>query len=56
MISRILTPNEVSTFQQIVFSYYRDHKRILPWREDIHPYGVVVSEVMLQQTQVADLI
>lgn len=49
----VLTPAHIHTFQDTVFSYYRAHKRILPWREDIHPYGVVVSEIMLQQTQAA---
>lgn len=31
-------------------------RRDLPWREDVDPYGVWVSEVMLQQTQVAVVI
>jgi A/G-specific adenine glycosylase len=48
-----LAQDQIHRFQDTVFSYYRDHKRILPWREEIHPFGVVVSEVMLQQTQVA---
>lgn len=34
-------------------SYYRDAARSLPWRETADPYAVLVSEVMLQQTQVA---
>ncbi len=39
--------------QEIVWEYYYNHKRILEWREFISPYGVFVSEIMLQQTQVA---
>ena len=31
--------------------WFRKHQRLLPWREDYQPYGVWVSEVMLQQTQ-----
>lgn len=40
-------------FQEVVWDYYKNHKRILPWREGkINPYHVLVSEFMLQQTQV----
>ncbi len=34
-------------------SWFLDQKRSLPWRDVPHPYAVWVSEVMLQQTQVA---
>ena len=33
-------------------NWYREHKRALPWREDISAYKVWVSEIMLQQTRV----
>jgi len=37
-----------------VLRWYRDHARVLPWRDpDAGPWAVLVSEVMLQQTQVA---
>jgi len=44
-------------FQDLVWDYYHDHKRnYLPWRthcEDVNfAYRVLVSEIMLQQTQV----
>ena len=32
--------------------FYRNHKRDLPWRRTRDPYRILVSEVMLQQTQV----
>jgi A/G-specific adenine glycosylase len=36
-----------------VIAWYRDHARDLPWRStDRRPWGVLVSEVMLQQTPV----
>lgn len=35
-----------------LLSWYRIHKRELPWRESRTPYGVLVSELMLQQTRV----
>jgi len=40
-------------FQNIIWDFYRKHKRNLFWRKKITPYNVFVSEVMLQQTQAA---
>jgi A/G-specific adenine glycosylase len=39
-------------FQRIIWNYYRVHRRDLPWRNTRDPYRILVSEVMLQQTQV----
>lgn len=36
--------------------YFKLHKRNLPWRNTIDPYAIWVSEIMLQQTQVARVI
>ncbi len=38
-------------FRQEIWQYYHDHKRILPWRDTTDPYKIMVSEIMLQQTQ-----
>ena len=46
-----LAPALVATFQERILSHYRRHKRPFPWRETRDPYHIVVSEVMLQQTQ-----
>lgn len=35
-----------------LLSWYRTHKRELPWRKTRDPYRIFVSEIMLQQTQV----
>lgn len=35
-----------------LLSWYEKHARVLPWREQITPYRVWVSEIMLQQTRV----
>ncbi len=44
-------------FQQKVLDYYRENGRHnLPWRVNMSPYYVLVSEVMLQQTQVERVI
>lgn len=40
-------------FQKIIWKYYADHGRRLPWRRTRDPYKILVSEVMLQQTQVS---
>lgn len=37
-------------------SWYAVHRRVLPWRETKDPYRIWLSEVMLQQTQVATVI
>lgn len=40
-------------FVETVWEYYRRHgRRRLPWRRTKNPYRILVSEVMLQQTQV----
>lgn len=36
-----------------LLAWYGKHERSLPWRESRDPYRVLVSEIMLQQTQVA---
>lgn len=36
-----------------LLAWYDDHQRDLPWRRTTDPYAILVSEVMLQQTQVA---
>jgi A/G-specific adenine glycosylase len=36
-----------------LFTWYKSHARDLPWRASIDPYRVWISEIMLQQTQVA---
>jgi A/G-specific adenine glycosylase len=43
-------------FQVHLLDWYRREKRSLPWRDASDPYAVLVSEVMLQQTQVATVI
>ena len=43
---------EVERFRRRVWAHDRRHYRSLPWRETNDPYAILVSEVMLQQTQV----
>lgn len=44
---------EVRAFRRRLLAWFRRHGRDLPWRRTRDPYQVLVSEVMLQQTQVA---
>ncbi len=37
--------------QKRLLAWYADNYRRLPWRETRDPYSILVSEVMLQQTQ-----
>lgn len=39
-------------FQELVWQKGRELYREMPWRQDTRPYHVLVSELMLQQTQV----
>jgi len=48
-----LRPASPARFRACVLRWYRRHGRGLPWRSAADPYAVLVSEVMLQQTQVA---
>ena len=43
---------EIQQFQKKILSWYADNKRDLPRRDTFDPYTVLVSETMLQQTQV----
>lgn len=42
----------ISLFRDMILCHYRSHGRDLPWRRTVDPYSILVSEVMLQQTQV----
>jgi A/G-specific adenine glycosylase len=48
-----LAPDAVEEFQRIILRRYQHNPRPMPWRETRDPYHILVSEVMLQQTQVA---
>ena len=40
-------------FSNILIQWYLQNKRDLPWRNDTNPYTIWLSEIMLQQTRVA---
>ena len=41
----------VKDFQKKIYAHYLKEKRSLPWRSTRDPYKILISEVMLQQTQ-----
>src|SRR5579863_9919835 len=43
---------QVKKLQRRVLAFYRTRRRDLPWRKTRDPYRILVSEIMLQQTQV----
>ena len=45
-----------ASFRRRLLAWYRKHGRDLPWRRTTDPYAILVSELMLQQTQVATVI
>ena len=47
---------EPEILRKKLLGWYAAHRRRLPWRETSDPYAIWVSEVMLQQTQVATAI
>ncbi len=46
-----LTPTVIKEFRSLIHTYYEKEGRHFPWRETRDPYHILVSEVMLQQTQ-----
>ncbi len=55
-LSTFLTENVLSTdgverFHALIYDYYAQHGRSFVWRNTTNPYHIMVSEVMLQQTQ-----
>lgn len=48
-----LTRAQIRAIQTEVLDWYAKHKRQLPWRDITDPYRILVSEIMLQQTQVS---
>jgi A/G-specific adenine glycosylase len=45
-----------AAFRRALLAWYGKHGRDLPWRHTRDPYAILVSEIMLQQTQVATVI
>lgn len=44
--------SQIKVMQRRLLSWFKSQGRDLPWRKTTDPYAIVVSEIMLQQTQV----
>jgi A/G-specific adenine glycosylase len=44
------------TFTRKLLAWYKRNARVLPWRQTRNPYAILVSEFMLQQTQVSRVV
>ncbi len=51
-----ISQKDIFTFQKEILDWYHLNKRDLPWRKDRDAYHILISEVMLQQTQVSRVI
>ncbi len=52
----VILLKKTPAFRHSLLCWYRRHSRDLPWRRAHDPYAILVSEFMLQQTQVATVI
>jgi A/G-specific adenine glycosylase len=52
----VISAQDVQKFRPVLLRWYRRHRRDLPWRQTRDPYAILISEVMLQQTQVATVL
>ena len=56
MTAMKLSRKKIENFREFIFSWWGGNKRNLPWRHTHDSYKILVSEVMLQQTQVLRVI
>jgi A/G-specific adenine glycosylase len=47
---------ESTEFRNLLIAWFLGHGRKLPWRQTTNPYCILVSELMLQQTQVSTVV
>ena len=43
----------IPQFQHIILAWHKTNRKDLPWRKTKNPYKILVSEMMLQQTQIS---
>ncbi len=46
-----ITKTEIQNFQNLILHFYQTQGKDYPWRQTYDPYHILVSELMLQQTQ-----
>ncbi|MCF8216215.1 MAG: Fe-S cluster assembly protein HesB [Chlorobium sp.] len=50
-MSSMVPPEVIGPFREKVFAFFSENRRSFPWRETTDRYAIMVSEIMLQQTQ-----
>lgn len=50
-VNKHIVHEGIEPFRSLIYNFYADHGRLFAWRQTINPYHVIVSEIMLQQTQ-----
>lgn len=60
-IHRFLMPvspllSNLKSFQQALIAWFKDHGKDYPWRRTTDGYAILVSEMMLQQTQISSVL
>jgi A/G-specific adenine glycosylase len=53
---RSVSTQKIQRLQQKIFLFFQANKRDLPWRRTTDPYKILLSELMLQQTQVSRVV
>lgn len=46
-----LSSHVIELFRKLIYAYLKNNRRDFPFRKEITPYNVLISEIMLQQTQ-----
>ncbi len=46
-----MSPSSIKKFQSKIYAHFKESGRVFPWRKTTNPYRILVSEIMLQQTQ-----
>jgi A/G-specific adenine glycosylase len=54
--SGLFDDRQIASLRADLLSWYRSHRRDLPWRRTRDPYAIWISEIMLQQTRVAAVV
>lgn len=53
---KMFSPGKINHFHSQLLNWFARQKREMPWRKNLDPYRILVSEFMLQQTQVKTVI
>jgi len=55
-LETLISPKNTHAFRRSLLRWYSHHRREFPWRRTHDPYAILVSEIMLQQTQAAAVV